>query len=103
MYRPNRTRDYQFLDRIISEQYTVGGMDIYIHRYLGPQTGGEDSALSGNADATQPTYDALSPLNIQDLLLLENRDRIYDPDILTRLILVERLQLTRARHCKYHQ
>jgi hypothetical protein len=48
---------------------------------MGPQTGGEDSAFSGNADATQPIYDALSPLNIQDLLLLENRDRIYDQDV----------------------
>jgi hypothetical protein len=48
---------------------------------MGPQTGGEDSALSGNADATQPVYETLSPLNIQDLLLLENRDRVYDPDI----------------------
>jgi len=81
LYRPNRTRDYQFLDRTISEAYTVGGVDVYIHKYLGPQTGGEDSAFSGNADATQPVYDALSPLNIQDLLLLENRDRVYDQDI----------------------
>ena len=69
------------MDRTISEMYTVGGLDIFIHKYLGPQTGGEDSALSGNADATQPIYDTQSPLNIQDLLLLENRDRIYDQDI----------------------
>ena len=81
LYRPNRTRDYQFLDRTISEMYTVGGMDIFLHKYMGPQTGGEDSALSGNGDATQPIYDTLNPLNIQDLLLLENRDRIYDQDI----------------------
>jgi len=81
LYRPNRTRDYQFLDRTISEMYTVGGLDIFIHKYLGPQTGGQDSALSGNYDVTQPIYDTQSPLNIQDLLLLENRDRIYDPDI----------------------
>lgn len=81
LYRPNRTRDYQFLDRTISEMYTVGGVDIYVHKFLGPQTGGEDSAFSGNGDATQPVYDTLSPLHIQDLLLLENRDRIYDPDI----------------------
>ena len=81
MYRPNRTKDYQFMDRVISEQYTVGGLDIFIHKYLGPQTGGQDSALSGNYDITQPIYDTQSPLNIQDLLLLENRDRIYDPDI----------------------
>ena len=81
MYRPNRTRDYQFLDRVISERYTVGGLDIFLHRYMGPQTGGEDSALSSNYDATQPIYDTQSPLHIQDLLLLENRDRIYDQDI----------------------
>ena len=81
LYRPNRTRDYQFLDRTISEMYTVGGLDFYVHKYLGPTPGGEDSATSGNADATQPVYDTLSPLNIQDLLLLENRDRIYDQDI----------------------
>jgi hypothetical protein len=81
LYRPNRTRDYQFMDRTISEMYTVGGLDIFIHKYLGPQTGGEDSATSGNSDATQPIYDELNPLNIQDLLLLENRDRIYDQDV----------------------
>ena len=81
LYRPNRTRDYQFLDRTISEMYTVGGMDIFIHKYMGPQTGGEDSAFSGNYDITQPIYETLDPLNIQDLLLLENRDRIYDADV----------------------
>lgn len=81
LYRPNRTRDYQFLDRTISEMYTVGGLDILVHKYLGPQTGGEDSAFSGNADATQPVYEDQSVLNIQDLLLLENRDRVYAPDI----------------------
>jgi hypothetical protein len=81
LYRPNRTRDYQFMDRTISEMYTVGGLDLFVHKYMGPQTGGEDSATSGNFDATQPIYDELSPLNIQDLLLLENRDRIYDQDV----------------------
>lgn len=81
LYRPNRTRDYQFLDRTIREMYTLGGLDIYCHKYLGPETGGEDSAFSGNADATQPVYEDQSPLNIQDLLLLENRDRVYAPDV----------------------
>ena len=76
LYRPNRTNDYQFLDRIISEQYTVGGLDIYVHKYMGPQTGD-----TGNADATLPVYDTQNPLFIEDLLLLENRDRTYDPNI----------------------
>ena len=81
LYRPNRTRDYQFFDRTISEMFTVGGLDIYVHKYLGPQTGGANVPGSGNFDATQPVYETQSVLNIQDLLLLENRDRIYAPDI----------------------
>lgn len=78
LYRPNRTADYQFLDRTISEMYTVGGLDIYVHKYLGPQGAGTDN---GNNDATIPNYPTTSPLFIEDLLLLENRDRVYDPDV----------------------
>jgi hypothetical protein len=78
LYRPNRTNDYQFLDRTIAEMYTVGGLDIYVHKYLGPQGAGTDN---GNNDATIPNYSKTDPLFIEDLLLLENRDRVYDPDV----------------------
>ena len=77
MYRPNRTADYRFFDRTISEMYQVGGVDIYLHKYLGPQTGDN----TGNNDATLPKYDSTNPLFIEDLLLLENRDRTYDTNI----------------------
>ena len=63
------------MDRTISEMFTVGGTDLYIHKYLGPTDQGP------SADYTQPQYDALNPNNIQDLLFLENRDRTYAPDI----------------------
>ena len=76
LYRPNKTSDYKFLDRTISEMFTVGGLDIYIHKYIGPSTGDP-----GDADATLPVYDTQNPLYIEDLLLLENRDRTYDPDV----------------------
>jgi hypothetical protein len=78
LYRPNRTNDYQFLDRTIAEMYTVGGLDIYVHKYLGPQGAGTDN---GNNDATIPNYDSTNPLFIEDLLLLENRDRVYDSNV----------------------
>jgi hypothetical protein len=77
LYRPNRTNDYQFFDRTIKEFYTVGGLDIFIHKYLGPKVAGEE----GNNDATLPKYSESNPLFIEDLLLLENRDRAYDTDI----------------------
>ena len=82
MYRPNKTNDYRFFDRTISEQFTVGGLDIYIHKYLGPKTTADDSTDTGvNGDATQPNYQVNNPLFVQDLLLGEIRDRAYDPDI----------------------
>ena len=56
--------------------FVVGGTDVNIHKYLGPLNPEE-----GQGTADQPTYDALSETNIQDLLFLENRDRKYDPDI----------------------
>lgn len=75
LYRENKQNDYRFLDRTISEQFTVGGTDMYIHKYLGPTDQG------ASIDYTQPQYDSLNPNNIQDLLFLENRDRSYDPNI----------------------
>jgi hypothetical protein len=75
LYRENKQNDYRFLDRTISEQLTVGGTDLYIHKYMGPANQGP------SYDYTQPQYDKLDPTNIQDLLFLENRDRTYDPNI----------------------
>ena len=75
LYRPNKTNDYRFMDRTIHEMFTVGGTDLYIHKYLGPTSQGP------SIDYTQPEYATLSPTNIQDLLFLENRDRTYDPNV----------------------
>jgi len=74
LYTPTKQNDYKFMDKSISEMLTVGGTDLYIHKYLGPVTGPSN-------DYTQPEYATVSPTNIQDLLFLENRDRAYDPNI----------------------
>jgi len=76
LYRPYKSHDFRFLDRNISEMFTVGCTDLHFHKYLGPKN--PDPSL---ATIDQPIYDTLSETNIQDLLLLENRDRKYDPDI----------------------
>ena len=75
LYRPNKQNDYKFFDRTSSEELRVGGTDLYIHKYLGPQNQGPSN------DFTQPQYTETSPTGIQDLLFLENRDRAYDPNI----------------------
>jgi|688.fasta_scaffold04670_10 hypothetical protein len=75
LYHPTKTNDYKFFDKTISEQLTVGGTDLYIHKYMGP------NAQTPSADYTQPQYVSPDPTQIQDLLFLENRDRVYDPNI----------------------
>ena len=75
LYRPNKQNDYRFLDRTIHEMLTVGGTDLYIHKYTGPTDQGP------SIDYTQPQYANPNPTDIQDLLFLENRDRNYDPNI----------------------
>ena len=75
LYSPTKQNDYTYFDKIISEQFTVGGTDLYIHKYLGPV------AQTPSPDFTQPQYLTPSPTQIQDLLFLENRDRKYDQNI----------------------
>jgi len=50
---------------LILEMFTVGGTDVFIHKYIGTDDG------ETVKDETQ----------IQDMLFLENRDRKYDSDI----------------------
>ena len=76
LYRPEKTKDYEFIDKQVLEMFTVGGTDINVHKFLGPKNTSE-----ANATADQPHYDAVKETNIQDMLFLENRDRKYDPDI----------------------
>jgi hypothetical protein len=76
LYRPNKTADYEFLDKIVYEQFIVGGTDVFVHKYLGPKNPDDASAT-----ADQPQYDVVKETNIQDMLFLENRDRKYDKDI----------------------
>jgi len=78
LYKPEKGKDYAFLDRQVNEMFTVGGTDVNVHKYLGPVN--PDDA---DATADQPQYDAVKETNIQDLLFMENRDRKYDPDIYT--------------------
>ena len=78
LYRPNKTRDYEFLDKVVYEQFSIGGTDINVHKYLGPSNPTEEQAT-----AATPRYDAVKETNIQDMLFLENRDRKYDPDVYT--------------------
>jgi len=73
LYKPTKGNDDHFINRTMSEMFTVGGVDVYVHKYLGP-------LAQANTSATEPGG-ATSITGIQDLLFLENRDRKYDTSV----------------------
>jgi hypothetical protein len=142
MWKEGRhSNDYRYFDRQIGEMFTVGGVGINLHKYLGSGASGVGLTTSAaqsspgvtltfadtstvkpgdfvfgtavvkgttivsktsttirlsqatttavasgttvkfSVSATEPAYINSSAQNIQDLLFLENRDRIYDPNI----------------------
>jgi len=142
MWKEGRhSNDYRYFDRQIGEMFTVGGVGINLHKYLGTGASGvglttsaaqsspgvtltfadtstvkpgdfvfgtavakgttivsktsttiklsqatttavaSGTTIKFSVSATEPAYINTSAQNIQDLLFLENRDRIYDPNI----------------------
>lgn len=78
LWKNEKTNDFHFMDRLIREQFMVGGTGVLVHKYVKPADQGASN------DPTRPNYaadDILNETKIQDLLFLENRDRIYDPDV----------------------
>lgn len=53
MWRENHSNDYKFFDRRISEEFTIGGTGIYLHKYLGTAT--QTTAYPITSDATANT------------------------------------------------
>lgn len=75
---PNvKTNDYKLIDRLIAEQYNVGGTEFWVYKYLGPKTAG-NAADKSQVDLSQ---DGSPEMIIQDALNMEIRDRKYDLDV----------------------
>ena len=78
LYKPEKGPDFRFLDRVINEQFQVGGTDIYVHKYIGTVTPAEGESTPTTPDNSN---NPIPELGIQDVLFMENRDRKYDPDV----------------------
>lgn len=74
LYKPTKGNDDKFINKTMSEMFTVGGVDVYVHKYLGP-------LAQSNTSATETGATGIT--GIQDLLFLENRDRKYDTSVYT--------------------
>jgi hypothetical protein len=70
------TADYRFFDKQIRGMLKASGTGVLVHLYLNSQ-----NPVTPTQDPTEPTYTDPSITNIQDLLFLENRDRVYDPNV----------------------
>ena len=87
IYKPEKGNDYRFFDRTINEMFQVGGVDIFLHKYIGTYDQGATGTKDGDATFTEPGTSTLGDnttmgeRTIQDLLFLENRDRKYDADV----------------------
>lgn len=77
MYKPEKGNDFKLLDRVINEQFQVGGTDCIVHKYLGPVAPEEGTSTP----STPINTSSIGELGIQDLIFMENRDRHYDPDV----------------------
>lgn len=63
LWRPYKGADYEFADKISSENLRIGGAGVLIHKYAGPT---EDGDIS----------------DIEDVLFLENRNRYYEENVI---------------------
>ena len=81
LYRPEKGNDFRYIDRVIEEQFQVGGTDVFVHKYVGPVTAADGINTDDTPGTASQTSGWLGELGIQDVILGENRDRKYDPDI----------------------
>jgi hypothetical protein len=70
LYRPNKGNDYKFFDRRISEMFTVGGVDINLHKYLGPNDQSRNVSTSAGqiAAGTVLTFSSTTNINKGDFV-----------------------------------
>jgi hypothetical protein len=75
-WAPFKNQDYYFIDESIREYFDIGGVSVFLHKYLGPIDQGNQN------DPTQPGLSQTPKTGVtevQDVLFQENRDRAYDP------------------------
>jgi hypothetical protein len=70
--------DYMFIDNSIREYFDIGGVSVFLHKYLGPidQIDTDDPSMPSAAQSQLQ-----GPSQIEDLFFQENRDRNYDPSV----------------------
>lgn len=69
LWSPNKSNNFNFIDKSVSSMFQLSGDCALVHEYLGPTT---DAAGKTNTSLT----------TIQDILFLTNNNRKYNPNVL---------------------
>jgi len=66
MWRENHSNDYKFFDRRISEEFTIGGTGVYLHKYLGtnPQATAYVLTSEISANTAELSFSNVSVLDV---------------------------------------
>lgn len=79
IYKEQKGADFRYIDKIVEQQFLHAGTKANIYAYVGPKQNTPSSD-------TTPNYISLSSAvsegSIQDVLLLENRERTYNLDVI---------------------
>lgn len=77
LWNQRKGANYRTIDRWVSQLYRIGGTCAFIHKYIGPITTNANDQTVANLSPSGTS----SPLTIQDIFFLENRDRKYDDSV----------------------
>lgn len=66
MWRDNHSNDFKFFDRRISEEFTIGGTGVLLHKYLGPinQSVAYTTTANASANAVTLSFANVAPLEV---------------------------------------
>lgn len=66
MWRDNHSNDFKFFDRRISEEFTIGGTGVLLHKYLGPinQSVAYTTTSNVSANAVTLSFANVAPLEV---------------------------------------
>lgn len=76
LYKGKKSKDYLFQDRTAKDFIERSGTQCNVHKYLGTYTQNADGTVSTATNGFDP-----NALSIEDITVLENRDRQYDTTI----------------------
>lgn len=80
MWKKGRTKDYQFIDSAIAEQYNIGGVDMWLYAYVGAKQVADNTDLSYGGDYL--TNDS-TVSSIGDLIFGDTPNRNYNLEAIT--------------------